>query len=91
MDFPTFLGYLSGLYFIKPDLDFFMLLRTAALVHILDAALCRLIASQSGRNRGAWTIAGLLLGIWALGTLFLLPNKRSVAGQETIITRRESL
>jgi len=89
MDFATLLGYLSGLYFIKPDLDSSMLLRTAALVHILDAALCGLIASQSGRNKEAWTIAGLLLGIWALGTLFLLPNKRSVADQETSITRRE--
>ena len=89
MDFATLLGYLSGLYFIKPDLDFSVLFRTAALVHVLDAALCRLIASQSGRNKEAWTIAGLLLGIWALGTLFLLPNKRSVADQETSITRRE--
>ena len=76
MDFATLLGYLSGLYFIKPDLDSSMLFRTATLVHILDAALCHLVASQSGRNKEAWTIAGLLLGIWALGALFLLPNKR---------------
>jgi len=91
MDFATLLGYLSGLYFIKPDLDSSMLLRTAALVHILDAALCGLIASQSGRNKEAWTIAGLLLGIWALGALFLLPEKKSSTGQETSTTRREPL
>lgn len=91
MELATFLGYFSGLYFIKPDLDSSVLFRTAALVHILDAALCGIIASQSGRNKEAWTIAGLLLGIWALGTLFLLPNKRSVADQETSITRRGPL
>ena len=76
MDFPTFLSYLSGLYFIRPDLDPTTLLRTAVLLHILDAALCWMIASQSGRNKENWTVAGLFLGIWALGTLFLLPNKR---------------
>lgn len=91
MELATFLGYLSGLYFIKPDLDSSVLFRTAALVHILDAALCGIIASQSGRNKEAWTIAGLLLGIWALGTLFLLPGKKSSTGQETSKTRREPL
>ena len=77
MDLTTILGYLSGLYFIKPDLDSSTLLHTGALVHILDAALCRLIAKQSGRNRKIWTAAGLFLGIWALGILFLLPGKKN--------------
>jgi len=90
MDLQNFLGYLSGLYFIKPDLDGSELLRTGALVHLLDAALCRVVASQSGRSRHAWTIAGLLLGIWALGALFLLPSRESVAGQDASLTRRES-
>jgi len=49
------------------------LVRTAALVHLLDAILCYVIADHSGRNKTAWTIAGLLGGIWALGILFLLP------------------
>lgn len=70
------LGYLSGLYFIKPNLEVSALLRTALLVHILDAVLCRLIAAHNGRNKEVWTVAGLFLGIWALGTLFLLPGKR---------------
>ncbi|MGH7775391.1 MAG: hypothetical protein ACREQA_24460 [Candidatus Binatia bacterium] len=76
MDFYSILGYLSGLYFIKPDLEPTTLLRTASLVHILDAVLCRLVAAHSGRNKTIWTVAGLILGIWALGTLFLLPNKK---------------
>ena len=73
MDFYQFLGYFSGLLFIRPEMDPTTLVRTAALVHSLDAILCCVIADQSGRNKTAWTIAGLLGGIWALGILFLLP------------------
>jgi len=73
MDFQTVLGYLSGLYFIRPDVETSTLLRTAALLHAIDAVLCRLIAAQSGRNKNIWTFAGIFLGIWALATLFLLP------------------
>ena len=68
-------GYLTGLYFIKPDIDASTLIRTAFLIHFLDAILCRLIASHSGRNKNLWTVAGLLLGIWALGPLFLFAGK----------------
>ncbi len=75
MDFYQFLGYFSGLLFIKAEMDSTALLRTAALVHSLDAILCCVIANHSGRNKTAWTIAGLLGGIWALGILFLLPAK----------------
>jgi len=75
VDLQTVLGYLSGLYFIQADLDASTLFRTMALVHVLDAVLCGLIAGQSGRNRKIWTAAGLCLGTWALATLFLLPPK----------------
>jgi hypothetical protein len=75
VDFYQFLGYFSGLLFIKSEMDSTTLLRTAALVHALDAILCGVIANHSGRNKTAWTIAGLLGGIWALGILFLLPAK----------------
>ncbi len=68
-------GYLTGLYFIKPDIDPSTLIRTAFLIHFLDAILCRLIASHSGRNKNLWTVAGLILGIWALGSLFLFSGK----------------
>ena len=75
MDFYQFLGYFSGLLFIKSDMDPTSLWRTAALVHLLDAILCCVIANHSGRSKTVWTIAGAIGGIWALGILFLLPAK----------------
>ena len=82
IDLYTAVGYLSGLYFINPDIDASTLIRTAFLVHILDAILCRLIASHSGRNRNLWMIAGLVLGIWALGSLFLFAGRRVDKGRQ---------
>jgi hypothetical protein len=76
VDFYHLLGYLSGLLFIKSEMDAATLIRTATLVHILDAILCRVIAGHSGRQKFAWTVAGLFFGIWALGTLFLLPARK---------------
>ena len=76
VDFYYLFGYLSGLFFIKPEMDPVTLIRTAALVHVLDAILCRVIAGHSGRQKLAWTVAGLFFGIWALGTLFLLPARK---------------
>jgi hypothetical protein len=76
VDFYHLFGYLSGLLFIKPEMDPVNLFRTAALVHVLDAILCRVIAEHSGRQKLPWTLAGLCFGIWALGTLFLLPAKK---------------
>jgi hypothetical protein len=69
------MGYLTGLLFVKPDMEPATLLPTAALVHVLDAILCRVIAAHSGRRKNLWMTAGLVFGIWALGTLFLLPAK----------------
>jgi hypothetical protein len=76
VDFYHLLGYLSGLLFIKPDMEAVSLYRTVALVHTLDGILCSVIASHSGRRTVAWSIGGLIFGIWALGMLFLLPVKK---------------
>jgi hypothetical protein len=76
VDFYIVLGYLTGLLLIRPDMSPDTVLRTAALVHVLDAILCRVIASQGGRDKNLWTAAGLIFGIWALGALFLLPAKK---------------
>jgi hypothetical protein len=76
VDFYHLFGYFSGLLFIKSEMDPSTLVRTATLVHLLDAILCRVIAGQSGRQKFLWTAAGLLFGIWAVGTLFLLPAKK---------------
>ena len=77
MSFHTVLGYFSGLYFIKPDLDAAALWRTTVVVHFLDALLCALIAGQSGRRKKIWAAAGLLFGIWGIATLFALPAKKN--------------
>ncbi len=77
MDFYLIAGYLSGLLFIKADMEPATLWPTLALVHILDAILCGVVANYSNRNKLLWTIGGLACGIWALGALFLLPAKKS--------------
>ena len=51
IDLVSAIGYLSGIYFIQPNLDPATLIRTASVIHILDALLCYIIATQSGRNR----------------------------------------
>jgi hypothetical protein len=76
VDFHHILGYLTGLLFIKPEMEPATLFRTAALVHMLDAILCGVVASHSGRNKNVWIIGGLVFGIWAVGILFLLPDRR---------------
>src|SRR5258705_10327191 len=76
VDFYQLLGYFSGLFFIKSEMDPTTLWRTAALVHLLDAILCGVIAKYSGRSKTLWTIAGALCGIWALAAIFLLPAKK---------------
>ena len=80
MDLYHLLGYFSGLLFIRPDMEALSLYRTIALVHGLDAILCSVIATHSGRRTVAWCIGGLIFGIWALGMLFLLPGKKPADG-----------
>ncbi len=77
MDFYLLVGYVSGLLFIKPDMEPASLWPTVALIHSLDAILCGVVANHSRRNKLLWTIGGLICGIWALGALFLLPAKKS--------------
>ena len=74
-DWITLLGYASGVYFIKPDLDVHALMATVLAVHLCDGVLCLVIARHSGRNRVGWTLAGLVLGAW--GALPLLLQGRA--------------
>lgn len=76
MELQKLVGYLSALYFIKPDMELSTLIPTISIVHLLDAILCGIIAGNGGRNKKLWTIAGLVLGIWALASLLLLPSKK---------------
>ena len=80
MDFYRVLGYFSGLLIVRPDMEQSSLIPTAALVHLLDAILCAVIANHSRRNVIGWTLGGLVAGIWALGVLFLLPEKKAAKG-----------
>jgi small basic protein len=75
MDFYHLTGYISGLLIIKPNMEAISLYRTIVLVHVLDAIFCSVIAHHSCRRTLPWTISGLIFGIWALATLFLLPVK----------------
>ena len=70
------LSYLSGLYYIKPEMDPSTLLRTIAVIHLFDALLCYLIAVQRNWRRTLWGFLGFFLGIWALIPLFLIVDKR---------------
>jgi hypothetical protein len=70
------LGYLTGLIFLRPEIAPTTLLCTTALVHFLDAILCRVIAGHGGRRKNLWMAAGLIFGIWTLAILFLLPEKK---------------
>jgi hypothetical protein len=70
------LGYLTGLVFLRPEIDPTTLLHTTALVHFLDAILCRVVAGHNRRRKNLWTIAGLIFGIWALAIVFLLRETR---------------
>lgn len=72
MDVVGLLGYASGLYFIKPDLQPQVLLATLAFIHLCDGVLCLIIARHGGRTQTGWTLAGLILGVWGALPLLLL-------------------
>lgn len=80
MDLTSVIGYLSGIYFIRPDIEPSTLIRTAALIHLLDALLCHIIAYYTKRPKALWTLAGMVLGIWALGPLFVLAEIKGGSG-----------
>ncbi len=90
MGFLSALGYFSGIYFIQPNIDPAILIRTASVIHVLDAVLCYIIATQSGRNRTLWTLAGLVLGILAMGPLFIVAERGSGSQENSESLDRES-
>jgi hypothetical protein len=75
----TLLGYATGLRLFDPTMDAATLARTALVVHVCDAIMCRLFAHNNGYSKNAWTLLGLVFGIWAVAVLILLP-KRPRAG-----------
>ena len=75
MSWDVALGYLTGLRWINPQLDHATLLRTALVVHTVDAELCRLFAHNNGYSKTSWTVLGFVAGLWALAVLLLLPRR----------------
>lgn len=74
----TLIGWLTlvGL-FLPAGADLTMVVRTVLLVHIIDAVMCRLFASNNGYPRGLWTLLGFVFGIWAVAVLIVLPKRRA--------------
>ena len=75
MTFATFLAYWSGLAFVRPELGMRELVGTTLVLHTCDAIMCRLFARNNGYPRNAWTLLGLICGIWAVAILILLPRR----------------
>jgi len=69
------LGYFTGLHLLSPEMDAPTLVRTALVVHVCDAVMCRLFAHNHGYSKNAWTVLGSIFGIWAMTVLILLPRR----------------
>jgi hypothetical protein len=57
MTLATFLGYWSGLAFVRPELGMRELLGTMLVLHICDAIMCRLFARNNGYPKNLWTVS----------------------------------
>lgn len=73
-DLAELLAYVSGVHFIRPNLEPRALLATLAVIHLCNAVLCLIIARHKGRSQTGWTLAGLVLGVW--GALPLVLGRR---------------
>ena len=71
------LGYFTGLHLLSPQIDALTLVRTALLVHVCDAVMCRLFAHNNGYSKNAWTMLGFVFGVWAVAVLIVLPRRKS--------------
>jgi hypothetical protein len=80
MSFATILAYWSGLAFVRPELGLRELIGTTLLLHTCDAVMCRLFARNNGYPKNAWTLLGLVGGVWAIAVLILLPRRAAPAG-----------
>ncbi len=75
MTWDVLLGYLTGLRWINPEIDGLTMLRTALVIHLCDAAMCRLFAHNNGYSKNLWSVLGFVFGIWAVGLLIVLPKR----------------
>ncbi|MGH7802873.1 MAG: hypothetical protein ACREQJ_00870 [Candidatus Binatia bacterium] len=71
----VFLGYLSGLRLLEPNLPLSTLLPTMFVVNTCDAFMCRLFARNNGYPPNLWFAVGFVFGIWAVAALILVPKR----------------
>jgi hypothetical protein len=74
----VFLGYLSGLHLLEPNLPLATLLPTMFVVNTCDAFMCRLFARNNGYPTKLWWTIGFVFGIWAVAALILVPKRGPV-------------
>jgi hypothetical protein len=67
------LSLTSGFALMGYRLPPLTILMTSIVVDLALAPLTGVIASRSGRNVMRWTIAGFVLGMWALAVVLVLP------------------
>lgn len=79
MTLATALGYLTGLAFVAPPMEFHVLAGTAVALHVCDAIMCRLVARNNGHPKNVWTLLGFIAGVWAVAVLILLPRRAAGA------------
>lgn len=77
----VFLGYFTGLRLLAPEMPFDQLWRTALVVHLCDAVMCRLLAHNNGHPKNAWTLLGFAFGLWAVTVVLLLPRQAAAPAQ----------
>ena len=66
------LGSLSGLWFVAPELEPSAEIATSIAMLITYAIICRVVASQQGRDANRWGLAGLLGGVVTTAVLLAL-------------------
>lgn len=81
MSWDVILGYFTGLRCLAPHIEPAVLVRTAVLVHVCDAIMCRVFAHNSGYSKKLWTVLGLVFGIWAVALLIVLPPRARLHGR----------
>ncbi len=83
MSWEAFIGYLTGLRFASAEMDLSTLLRTALVVNICNAVMCRVIAQNNQMRRNPWTAAGFVFGFWAVACALLVGRTRSLGNDES--------
>ncbi len=66
-----FLGTVSGLRFVAPELDAPIMAGTSLGMLITYAVICRVFAAQTGRAPTPWLIAGFVGGLFATVALLV--------------------